>query len=280
MRTIGKTRDTPLGFPFFSSPLAAGARAYDRRRPMREKIRFFLGFAAGVAWLLLCSVIGFLRLAVGPRDRSATTFYARLFCGGLARALGWKIEVDRPEILRDSRPCVFVANHQSILDVIVFGAIVPSRTVAIGKKELGRIPLFGWYFRAAGNLTVDRGRPEQTTIALAEAATIIQRERISVWMMPEGHRNAARELLPFKTGAFRLAAAAEVPVVPLVAEPLTAVADTRRHRTRPGTLRIRVLEPARVDDASPAGVAEAAAGTRRRMQEALDGLRSSAPPPV
>jgi len=79
---------------------------------------------------------------------------------------------------------------------------------------------------------------------------------------------------------FRLAAAAEVPVVPLVAEPLTAVADTRRHRTRPGTLRIRVLEPARVDDTSPAGVAEAAAGTRRRMQEALDGLRSSAPLPV
>lgn len=247
---------------------------------MRGRIRFFLGFAAGVAWLLVCSVIGFVRLAVGPRDRSATTFYARLFCGGLARALGWKIEVDRPETLRDSRPCVFVANHQSILDVIVFGAIVPSRTVAIGKKELGRIPLFGWYFRAAGNLTVDRGRPEQTTPALAEAATIIRRERVSVWMMPEGHRNSGPELLPFKTGAFRLAAAAEVPVVPLVAEPLAAVADTRRRRTRPGPLRIRVLDPVRIGDSTPGAVAEAAEGVRRRMQEALDSLRSSAPTPV
>ena len=243
---------------------------------MREKVRFYLGFAAGVAWLLACCVIGFVRLAIGPRDRSATTFYARLFCGGFARALGWRIVVDRPDVLAASRPCVFVANHQSILDVIVYGAIVPSRTVAIGKKEIGRIPLFGWFFRAAGNLIVDRGRHEQTAAALADAARIIREERISVWLMPEGHRNAGAELLPFKTGAFRLAAAAGVSVVPIVAEPLTVVADTRRRRTRPGTLRIRVLDPIPVPDASPEGVGEAAAETRRRMQEALDGLRATA----
>ena len=99
---------------------------------MRETLRFYLGFAAGIVWLFLSAIIGFARLALGPRDRSATTFYARLFCGGLARALGWRIVVDRPEILRESRPCVFAANHQSIIDVIVQGAIVPSRTVAIG----------------------------------------------------------------------------------------------------------------------------------------------------
>ncbi len=238
-----------------------------------EKIRFYAGFAGGLAWLLLCSVVGFIRLAVGPRDRSATTFYARLFCGGLTRALGWRIEVDRPELLRSRQPCVFVANHQSILDVVVFGAIVPARTVAIGKKELGRIPLFGWYFRAAGNLTIDRGSHERSTATLTEAARVIREERVSVWMMPEGHRNSGSELLPFKTGAFRLAAAAGVPVVPLVAEPLAVIADTRRHRTRPGTLRIRVLDPIPVSEGSPERVNEAAAEARRRMQSTLDELR-------
>jgi len=243
---------------------------------MREKLRFFLGFAAGIPWLLLCAAAGFVRLAFGPRDRSATTFYARIFCGGLTRALGWRIVVDRPELLESARPCVFIANHQSILDVVVFGAIVPSRTVAIGKKEIGRIPIFGWFFRAAGNLTVDRGRPEQTTAALAEAASIIRDERVSVWMMPEGHRNGGEQLLPFKTGAFRLAGGAGVPVVPLVAEPLTAVVDTRRHRTRAGTLRIKALDPIRVPNPSPSGAAEAAVEARRRMQEALDDLRRTA----
>lgn len=241
---------------------------------MGDTLRFYAGFAVGVPWLLICAIAGFARLAFGPRDRSATTFYARLFCGGLARLLGWKIAVDRPAVLAQSRPCVFVANHQSILDVIVFGAIVPSRTVAIGKKEIGRIPLFGGFFRAAGNITVDRGHPEQTTAALAEAADAIRNERISVWMMPEGHRNAGPTLLPFKTGAFRLAAAAGVPVLALVAEPLPVIVDTRGRRTRPGTLRIRVLDPIAVADGSPSGAAEAAAETRRRMQEAFDALRA------
>ena len=109
---------------------------------------------------------------------------------------------------------------------------------------------------------------------------MIRDERVSVWMMPEGHRNAGGELLPFKTGAFRLAAAAGVPVVPLVVEPLTAVVDTRRRRTRPGTLRIRALDPVRVAGDSPAAVEEAAAATRGRMQAALDELRRTAGEPV
>ena len=247
---------------------------------MRERLRFYAGFAAGVVWLLVCSVIGFARLAFGPRDRSATTFYARLFCRSLARAVGWSIEVDRPAVLREARPCIFVANHQSILDVIVFGAIVPSRTVALGKKEIGRIPLFGWFFRAAGNLIVDRGNPAQTAAALERAAAIIRNERLSVWIMPEGHRNDGGCLLPFKSGAFRLSAAAGVPVVPLVAEPLSAVVNTRTRRTRAGTLRIRVLDPSPAFAGDPDSVADAASATRLRMQAALDALRASAAPPV
>src|SRR5262249_28063936 len=108
------------------------------RRLAAERLRFLAGFAGGTVWLLACSVAGFVRLALGPRDRSATTFYARLFCRPLVRALGWSIRVDRPDVLRGSRPCVFVANHQSVLDVVVFGAIVPGRTVALGTKEIGR----------------------------------------------------------------------------------------------------------------------------------------------
>jgi 1-acyl-sn-glycerol-3-phosphate acyltransferase len=247
---------------------------------LREKFRFYAGFAAGLVWLAVCSVIGFARLAFGPRDRSATTFYARLFCTRLARAVGWSIDVDRPLGLLDHRPCVFISNHQSILDVIVFGAIVPSRTVALGKKEVGRIPLFGWFFRAAGNLIVDRGNTAQTGATLEQAAEIIRRERISVWIMAEGHRNDGASLLPFKTGAFRLAAAAGVPIVPVVAEPLTAVVNTSTRRTRPGPLRIRVLDPIPPPATGAESIAAAVSEARGRMQEALDALRADAPPAV
>jgi 1-acyl-sn-glycerol-3-phosphate acyltransferase len=98
--------------------------------------------------------------------------------------------------------------------------------------------------------------------------------------MAEGHRNDGAALLPFKTGAFRLAAAAGVPIVPVVAEPLAAVVNTATRRTRPGPLRIRVLDPIPAPAADAESIAAAVSQARGRMQEALDALRADAPPPV
>lgn len=207
--------------------------------------------------------------------------------------MGWKIEVDASR-LDASRPCVFVSNHQSIMDLLVYGAIVPRRTVAVGKREISRIPLFGWFFRASGNLVIERGNPEDTRQMLAAAGRRLREEGISVWFMPEGHRNRTAELLPFKTGAFRLAAAAGVPVVPVVAAPLDAIVDTRRMVAHRGRLAISVLE--RVCLAEGAGEGEIAAcseavrGAMQREFERLAGpprrdsggpepVTSPAPPP-
>jgi 1-acyl-sn-glycerol-3-phosphate acyltransferase len=91
--------------------------------------------------------------------------------------------------------------------------------------------------------------------------------------MPEGHRNQGETLLPFKSGAFRLALAARVPIVPVVAEPLEVIADTERHLARPGTLRVTVLDPIPTDPPPPGTLADLVASTRARMQDELDRLR-------
>ena len=93
--------------------------------------------------------------------------------------------------------------------------------------------------------------------------------------MPEGHRNTGRELLAFKSGAFRLALAAGVPVVPIVAEPLDVIADTKRRLARPGSLRVTVLKPIPAEGDGGRSFAELASVARSRMQDELDRLRSS-----
>jgi 1-acyl-sn-glycerol-3-phosphate acyltransferase len=189
--------------------------------------------------------------------------------------MGWTIDVANREVLDAARPCVFVGNHQSFLDVVTFGSIFPKRTVSAGKREIGRIPIFGWFYRLSGNLVIDRGNPRGARDSLEEAARTIREEGVSVWFMPEGHRNAGPELLPFKTGAFRLALAAGVPVVPIVAEPLEVIADTRRRLARPGALRVTVLEPIPTDGAAAGrSFAELAAVARSRMQVELERLRA------
>ncbi|MDQ2969666.1 MAG: 1-acyl-sn-glycerol-3-phosphate acyltransferase [Acidobacteriota bacterium] len=186
------------------------------------------------------------------------------------RFLGWRIEVDAQR-LAVSRPCVFVSNHQSIMDLLVYGAVVPRRTVAVGKQELSKIPLFGWFFRASGNLVIERGNPEAAREMLAAAGRRLREEGLSVWFMPEGHRNAGGELLPFKTGAFRLAAAAGVPVVPVVAGPLQTIVDTRRMLTRRGRLSLRVLDPVPIEEGE-AQIASAAVSVREKMQAEFERL--------
>jgi 1-acyl-sn-glycerol-3-phosphate acyltransferase len=235
-----------------------------------ERIAYLTGFLLGGIWFLICSALGIVWLLLAPRNRRTLYVYGRVFCRGVVRLMGWRIEVENRNLLDDARPCVFVANHQSFLDVVTFGSIFPRRTVSAGKREIGRIPIFGWFYRLSGNLIIDRGNPRGARDSLEEAARTIRDESVSVWFMPEGHRNTGLELLPFKTGAFRLALAARVPVVPIVAEPLGVIADTTRRLARPGVLRIKVLEPVPTDMPDQRSVAELAATVRSRMQGELD----------
>jgi 1-acyl-sn-glycerol-3-phosphate acyltransferase len=240
---------------------------------LKEKAAFYLGFLAGGIWFLLCSALGVVWLLLSPRNRQTLYFYGRVFCRGLVRMMGWEIQVENRRLLDSHRPCVFVANHQSFLDVVTFGSIFPRRTVSAGKREIGRIPIFGWFYRLSGNLIIDRSDPRGVLASLDEAARIMKEEGVSVWFMPEGHRNPGPTLLPFKAGAFRLARAAGVPVVPIVAEPLAVIADTRRHLARPGRLRVRVLEPLLPEELKEAELPEVAARIRERMQEEIEKLR-------
>ena len=179
------------------------------------------------------------------------------------------------ERLEDCRPCVIVANHQSFLDVVTYGSMFPRRTVSAGKREIGRIPLFGWFYRLSGNLVIDRSHARSAHDALEAAAKAMADEKISLWFMPEGHRNMSGTLLPFKSGAFRLAIAAGVPILPVVAEPLTAIADPPHRRLRPGSLRVRVLDPIPTAGLTHKDVPGLMENVRSTMQAALDGLKAA-----
>ncbi|MEO8191608.1 MAG: lysophospholipid acyltransferase family protein [Acidobacteriota bacterium] len=244
------------------------------RFDLKRRLAYYFGCVFGGAWFVLCSGAGTIWLLVSPGNRQTLYWFGRVFCRGLTRMMGWSVEPDRPERLRELRPCVIVGNHQSFLDVVTFGSIFPPRTVSAGKREIGNIPVFGWFYRLSGNLIIDRAHARSALASLETAAQAMRTEKIAVWFMPEGHRNHDTRLLPFKSGAFRLAIAAQAPVVPVVAEPLNAIADTKLRLARPGRLRVRVLEPVPTEGLSPADVPSLSSRVRERMQEALDAMAS------
>lgn len=76
------------------------------------------------------------------------------------------------------------------------------------------MPLFGQLFWLAGNVLIDRGNAHKARQSMRRPT--LQNEDTSIWVFPEGTRNLGEDLLPpFKKGAFQMAIAAGVPIVPV-----------------------------------------------------------------
>jgi len=231
---------------------------------------FLMGIGFAVA-SLHGIVIALLR-----EDRSLVARdYARSIERFMQPPLGLRVETLGVENLRTSRPCVFITNHQSAYDVPVLAGIFPERTVLIAKQELRRIPLFGWLYEATGNILIDRANSPGAIRRLREAEEAIRERGVSVWIFPEGTRGTVPgKLLPFRKGAFHLAIAAEVPIVPVVVSPIRNLFDFERRFIQPGMVQVRILEPISTAGYTEEGVPELLERAQRRMQVALDELRT------
>lgn len=238
---------------------------------------FYLRLTGAILGFVAASVYG-IAIAVVRRDRRCVARdYARMLTKLMRRPLGLRTEIEGRERLLRFRPCVYVANHQSMYDVPVLAELYPEGTVLIGKKELRRIPLFGWLYVVTGNVLIDRRNNPSAVGQLREAEEAIQRRGVSVWIFPEGTRGIEPgRLLPFKKGAFYMAVAAGVPLVPIVVAPIHGLFDVRRRMLRPGTVRVRVLEPIGTGALTEADVPDLIARTRARMQAALTELEGQA----
>ncbi len=130
---------------------------------------------------------------------------------------GVRLRVIGGEHIQRQRAAVYVANHLSNLDPPVLYralSVVQPRVRTLYKAELRRLPLLVRVFDAAGFVPVERGRRERSVEALEGAARALAAGH-SFFVFPEGTRGHTGALLPFKRGAFRMAIAAQVPIVPV-----------------------------------------------------------------
>src|SRR5690606_31530179 len=99
--------------------------------------------------------------------------------------------------LAEAGPCVYVANHQSWLDILAVLDVLPGSLRFVAKKELGRVPLFGRALRASGHIEIDRRNLDSAVGAYQAAAEAI-RGGLSAIVFAEGTRSRDGRLMPFK----------------------------------------------------------------------------------
>lgn len=111
---------------------------------------------------------------------------------------------------------IFVSNHISYMDIpVMMKAIRKQNFRALGKAELGKIPVFGFIFRQAA-VSVDRKSPENRAKSVLTLKSIIKR-RISVFIFPEGTFNETHmPLKEFYDGAFKIAIETQTPIKPVL----------------------------------------------------------------
>lgn len=124
------------------------------------------------------------------------------------------IKVTGRENVDSQQSYVFVANHQSFLDVFAVYGWLPNNFKWLMKKELRKIPFVGTACAVAGHIFVDRSNPR----AAMESLTYIKaqlHDGISTVIFPEGTRTKTGEMGRFKAGAFKIAMDMGLPVVPI-----------------------------------------------------------------
>jgi lysophosphatidate acyltransferase len=166
---------------------------------------------------------------------------ARCFKIAMALTTGVTFEVQDPSDALKTRPAVFIANHQSELDVLMLGWSFPKYCSMTAKSSLKKTPFLGWFMILSGAIFINRSNTKDARQAMSGAAEEIRSKRQSVYMFPEGTRSYSREpeLLPFKKGAFHLAVQAQVPIVPIVVANYSHVLWIKGLIFRSGSIPIR-----------------------------------------
>lgn len=139
---------------------------------------------------------------------------ARFWAKFILIGMGFAYHIERCEIPEKDKSYMFIANHTSMADIMLMLVTVKNPFVFVGKAELAKIPLFGFFYKRTCIL-VDRSSPKSRQAVFLRAQRRL-RSGISICIFPEGGVPEEHIMLDdFKDGAFRLAINHQIPIVPI-----------------------------------------------------------------
>lgn len=164
----------------------------------------------------------------------------------LGMGCGWKIT--KLQKLEKGKSYMFIANHTSMIDIMLMLVTVKDNPfVFVGKKELAKIPLFGFFYKRTCIL-VDRSSAKSRQAVFLRAQKRLQ-SGLSICIFPEGLVPEEDVLLAdFKDGAFRLAIKHEIPIVPIIFYDNKKRFSYTLFSGGPGMLRVKIHKFLKTED--------------------------------
>ncbi len=211
--------------------------------PLSSVIRLTLGFL--FLGVMTFAVIPVLVLLLP--FRIARIYTCNLWGHLVGRSICWfsgaRPRVSHRERLNGSMPAIYIMNHGSTLDAFLGIWLCPLGGCGVFKKEIVRVPFYGWIAWLSGHLLLDRANHGKAVDSLKSQADLMRAHKLGVWIMPEGTRSRSGRLQPFKKGFVHLAIATGFPVVPVIAHGANRNWESKTFRFVPMDLDIEVLPP-------------------------------------
>lgn len=161
-----------------------------------------------------------------------------------------RYELYNRDNIQKGKSYIFVSNHTSFLDIPGIRLIIPGEFRPIAKKELLKIPVFGFIVKT-GTVVVDRSSHDSRKKSVEYARKILQMG-ISMLIFAEGTQNRTQELLqPFKDGAFRLAIDTKTPIIPLVVIGAGKLMPPGKLDLKPGKIKVIAGKEISVEGLTP-----------------------------
>lgn len=177
------------------------------------------------------------------------------------------IKVTGCEHVNPKQSYVFVANHQSFLDVFAVYGWLPNNFKWLMKKEIRKVPFVGTACKVAGHIFVDRSNPRAALQSMEHIKGELV-DGISTVIFPEGTRTKTGEMGRFKQGAFKIAMDLNLPVVPLSLKGFHHAMPARQLFVNPKAFTaLHIGEP--IDLSQFADINEAMTYVREKVEEGL-----------
>ncbi|MEH7176572.1 lysophospholipid acyltransferase family protein [Neobacillus vireti] len=151
-------------------------------------------------------------LPVHERDKIAIE-YPKRFSKTFMKLTGSKVTVNGLDMIPEG-PVVFIANHESDIDIPVLLSAIDKPFGFVSKIEMKKVPIISSWLKAINCILVDRKDTQQALNSMRDGVTLLK-EGHSLVIFPEGRRSKGGPVLAFKVGGIRLAQDAGVPIVPI-----------------------------------------------------------------
>lgn len=174
------------------------------------RVWFYVLVALPIILLLPILFISISREKWYPFFFKIARFWAKFILIGM----GFNYKIIRNQKPEPKKSYMFIANHTSMVDIMLMLVSVKNPFVFVGKKELAKIPLFGFFYKRTCIL-VDRSSAKSRQAVFLRAQKRLK-QGLSICIFPEGGVPEEHVVLDsFKDGAFRLAINHQIPIVPM-----------------------------------------------------------------